>query len=88
VATVMACYAAFIIAMLAIGRWQDYGVAFYVGLLVAWGISIHHYFLIRTRTREGCFKAFLHNNWIGAALFAGIVIDRTPWRVVGRALGA
>ena len=33
----------------------------------------YHYMLIRDRTREGCFKAFLHNNWVGAAIFAGIV---------------
>jgi 4-hydroxybenzoate polyprenyltransferase len=33
----------------------------------------YHYFLIRGRSREGCFKAFRHNNWVGAAVFAGIV---------------
>ena len=33
----------------------------------------YHYMLIRDRARAGCFKAFLHNNWIGAAIFAGIV---------------
>jgi 4-hydroxybenzoate polyprenyltransferase len=31
--------------------------------------------MIRERTREGCFRAFLHNNWIGAAIFVGIVLD-------------
>jgi 4-hydroxybenzoate polyprenyltransferase len=31
--------------------------------------------MIRGRTREGCFRAFLHNNWVGAAVFAGIVLD-------------
>ena len=36
--------------------------------MMAW-----HYTLIRDRTREGCFRAFLHNNWVGAAIFAGIV---------------
>ena len=35
----------------------------------------HHYRLIRNREREGCFRAFLHNNWLGAFLFAGVVLD-------------
>ena len=29
--------------------------------------------LIRGRSREGCFRAFRHNNWVGLAIFAGIV---------------
>jgi 4-hydroxybenzoate polyprenyltransferase len=44
---------------------------------------LYHWFLIRDRSREGCFKAFLHNNWVGAAVFAGIVAAtpvRLPWR--------
>jgi 4-hydroxybenzoate polyprenyltransferase len=36
---------------------------------VAW-----HFTLIRTRTREGCFKAFRVNHWVGFALFAGLVL--------------
>jgi len=36
---------------------------------VAW-----HYHLIHGRTREGCFKAFRLNHWVGAALFAGVVL--------------
>jgi 4-hydroxybenzoate polyprenyltransferase len=75
VAAVMACYAIFVGAMAAIGRWQGCGPAYFAGLLVASGIAIYHYFLIRGRSREGCFKAFLHNNWLGAAVFAGIAID-------------
>jgi len=31
--------------------------------------------MIRRRSREGCFRAFLHNNWVGAAVFAGLLID-------------
>jgi 4-hydroxybenzoate polyprenyltransferase len=36
-------------------------------------MMVPHWFLIRMRTREGCFRAFRHNNWVGAAVFAGIV---------------
>jgi len=75
VAAVMACYAAFIAVMAGIGAWQGYGPAYYAGLAAAAAICAWHYTLIRARTREGCFKAFLSNNWVGAAIFAGIVAD-------------
>ena len=38
----------------------------------------------RGRERMACFKAFLHNNWVGAAIFAGIVVD---FLVSGRSFG-
>jgi 4-hydroxybenzoate polyprenyltransferase len=80
VAAVMACYALFLGIMAAIGAWQGYGVLYYAGLGAAAAMAAYHYRLIRTRTREGCFKAFRHNNWLGAAVFVGILLDRTPWR--------
>jgi 4-hydroxybenzoate polyprenyltransferase len=51
------------------------GAAYYAGLLVAAGIAVYHYRLISQRQREACFKAFLHNNWLGAAVFAGIALN-------------
>jgi 4-hydroxybenzoate polyprenyltransferase len=78
VAIVMLCYALFILAMAAIGWWARFGIAYYAGIVAAAGIAVHHYFLIRGRTREGCFKAFMHNNWLGAAVFAGIALDSQP----------
>ncbi len=75
VAAVMACYALFLGSMGAIGVWQRYGVPYYAGLALAGAIAIYHYTLIRTRTREGCFKAFRHNNWLGAAVWAGVAAD-------------
>jgi len=48
---------------------------YYLGLGAAWCMMIYHYFLIRGRTREGCFKAFRHNNWVGLAIFLGIVFS-------------
>ncbi|MEJ2173843.1 MAG: 4-hydroxybenzoate octaprenyltransferase [bacterium] len=48
---------------------------YYLGLAAAWSMMLYHYFLIRGRTREGCFKAFRHNNWVGVAIFLGIVFS-------------
>ena len=75
VAAVMAFYALFFAAMAAIGAYMRYGAWYYGGLAAAAAIAGYHYRLIRTRSREGCFKAFLHNNWLGFAVFAGIVAD-------------
>jgi 4-hydroxybenzoate polyprenyltransferase len=52
------------------------GPLYFAGLIVAAGIAGYHYTLIRTRDRGRCFKAFLHNNWIGCCIFAGLVLDR------------
>jgi 4-hydroxybenzoate polyprenyltransferase len=51
------------------------GWAYWLGLVTATAIALYHYSLIRHREREKCFKAFLHNNWFGAAVFAGIALD-------------
>ena len=76
VAAVMACYGLFLAAMAAIGWGQRFGWPYYSGLAVAAALMGWHYAMIRTRSREGCFRAFLHNNWVGAAVFAGVVADR------------
>ena len=45
------------------------------GLAAAAAQAIWHYTLIRNRTREGCFRAFKQNHWLGFAVFAGIALD-------------
>ena len=82
VAAVTGCYA-ITLALLGLagqmaGPMAELGRAYYAGLAVAACIAIYHYTLIRGRQREQCFKAFLHNNWFGAAVFAGIVLDNLP----------
>ncbi len=79
VAAVVACYATFLVGMVAIGLWQRYGPLYFAGLLVSACLVAYHYRLIRDRSRAGCFRAFLHNNWVGAAIFAGIVLDNLRW---------
>ena len=48
------------------------GAIFYVAMAAALAQAVWHFTLIRTRTREGCFKAFRINHWLGATVFAGI----------------
>jgi len=79
VAIVMLCYLAFLLVMAGVGVFWAYGRFYYAGLGAAALLAAWHYRLIRGRTREGCFKAFLHNNWIGAVIFAGIVLDNVAW---------
>lgn len=75
VAAVMGCYGATLAIIGWIGWQLHRGPAFYAGLLVAGAIMGVHYTWIRGRERMACFKAFLHNNTVGAAIFAGIALD-------------
>ena len=72
---VMVCHACFIAIMLIIGQLQQMNLAYYAGLMVATGLIIYQYTLIRNRDRALCFKAFLHNNWVGMVVFVGIALD-------------
>jgi len=75
VAAVMLCYALHLALLLVCG-WQAGLRSWFVGgLLVAAGIAVYHYTLIRGRERDPCFYAFRHNNWLGAAVFAGVALD-------------
>ena len=84
VAAVMFCYAMTLLIIGWVGWTLRLGWAFYAGLAVAAGIMGMHYRWISSRERMACFKAFLHNNWVGAAIFAGIVAD---FLVYGRSFG-
>ncbi|WP_394808733.1 4-hydroxybenzoate octaprenyltransferase [Nitrosomonas sp.] len=72
---VMVCHACFVAIMLIIGQLQQMNLVYYAGLMVATGLIIYQYTLIRNRDRALCFKAFLHNNWVGMVVFAGIALD-------------
>jgi 4-hydroxybenzoate polyprenyltransferase len=62
--------------LLLVGQQAELGTFYYIGLLTMACLFIYHQFLARERDRAGCFKAFLHNNWAGFALFAGLALDR------------
>jgi 4-hydroxybenzoate polyprenyltransferase len=73
VAAIMACYAAMLLLLMLAGWLQQLNWPYYLGLLVAAALALYHYLLIRGRERSACFRAFLHNNWLGAAIFAGLL---------------
>ena len=60
--------------LLLVGRMADLGLYFHLALLVALGLAVYQQYLIRQRDRDGCFQAFLNNNWFGAVVFAGIFL--------------
>jgi 4-hydroxybenzoate polyprenyltransferase len=80
----MLCQVLFLAGMTWIGVRFNLGLMYFVGIGGAATLALRQYFILRPRTREASFKAFLHNNWIGAAIFAGIVADfalriPAPW---------
>ena len=75
VAAVMLCYAASLSIWLVCGWHLGLRGWFVAGLSVAAGCAAYHYTLIRGRERMACFAAFRHNNWLGAAVFAGVALD-------------
>ena len=83
IAAVMGSYGLMLALLALVGARVGLGAPYYAGLTVAAGLMVYHWFLIRGRTRAGCFKAFMHNNWVGAAIFAGIVFSYPivlPWQ--------
>jgi len=64
-----------LISLCLAGRAFGLGVYYYAGLVGASLLFAYHHVLIRERRPEQCFRAFLHNNWVGAVIFAGIALD-------------
>jgi 4-hydroxybenzoate polyprenyltransferase len=83
VAAVMGSYVGMLLILSYVGIYLDLAWPYHAGLAAAGAMMLYHWRLIRGRSREGCFKAFRHNNWVGLAIFAGIVAAtpiRLPWR--------
>jgi 4-hydroxybenzoate polyprenyltransferase len=75
VAAVMGSYAAMLLLLIAVGVAAGLAWPFYAGLAAGAAMMVYHWSLIRGRSRAGCFKAFMHNNWVGAVVFAGIAVS-------------
>ena len=75
VAGVMAFYAVYLLSWLYLGLKLGLGPAYAVGIVIAGLQAGWHFTLIWGRTREGCFRAFRANHWLGAAVFLGVVLS-------------
>ena len=62
-----------LLALLLVGLDLEMSGYYYLGLLVAALLMTYEQFLIADRVPAHCFSAFLHNHWIGAVVFAGIM---------------
>ncbi|UXH78489.1 4-hydroxybenzoate octaprenyltransferase [Roseateles amylovorans] len=74
---VMTFYGVFLALWTGLGLRLGMGHWFLAGMAIAAAQVVWHYMLIKDRTREGCFKAFRENHWVGFAVFAGTVVDLT-----------
>src|ERR1700761_2830199 len=75
VAGVMAFYAVYLLSWLYLGLKLGLGPTYAVGIVIGALQAAWHFTLIWGRTREGCFRAFRANHWVGAAVFAGVVLS-------------
>jgi 4-hydroxybenzoate polyprenyltransferase len=75
VAAVMLFYAAYLAVWAVLGIQLGFRWPYFAGLAAAAFIAAWHYTLIRNRSREGCFRAFRLNHWLGLAVFSGIALE-------------
>ncbi len=74
VAAVMAFYAIYVLSWGLVTTRLGVPPLLWAGIAAAAAQAVWHYTLIRNRTREGCFKAFRLNHWVGFAVFAGVAL--------------
>lgn len=72
VVAVAVCHGAFLACMGVIGATTGLGTPYFAGLALAGALAAWQVWSIRDRDRDRCFRAFLHNNWVGASVFAGL----------------
>ena len=62
------------IALLAwLGLLLELSWPWFAGVAVATALFAWQQVQVRHRGREACFKAFMNNNWVGVAIWAGLL---------------
>lgn len=68
-----------LLAFSLLGSQLEMGLFYHLGLAVVTGLFVYQQYLMRDRSRPGCFKAFRNNVWVGFALFCGVVLQTAGW---------
>ncbi|MDQ3057206.1 MAG: 4-hydroxybenzoate octaprenyltransferase [Pseudomonadota bacterium] len=68
-------YALMFAALAMVGVRAEFGAIYWGALALAALLVLYEFVIARHRDRDGCFRAFLHNHWVGATVFAGIALD-------------
>ncbi|MDY1548947.1 4-hydroxybenzoate octaprenyltransferase [Luteibacter sp. PPL193] len=64
----------FLLALVLVGTRAALGWPYWIGLLVTAGLFGYQQWMIRDRAGPACLAAFRHNNWVGLAIWVGIVL--------------
>ena len=75
VIAVMISYAIMLGLLAYVGKLMGFEKYYFIGLAAAFALACWQYVLIKSRDKSHCFKAFLHNNWIGLVLFIGLAAE-------------
>lgn len=68
-------YACMLLALVLVGRQAGLGGWYWAALAVASILIVYEFWIARSRGRDACFRAFVHNHWVGATIFAGFALD-------------
>lgn len=65
-----------VLTLIMVGTQAELGFFWYLGVVLMAALFGWQQYLARNRSREGCFEAFLNNNWAGFVVFAGLALDK------------
>jgi len=63
-----------IVLLVWLGLWLQLSWPWFVGVAVASVLFAWQQYQVRKRDRDACFKAFLNNNWVGVAIWSGLLV--------------
>jgi 4-hydroxybenzoate polyprenyltransferase len=62
-----------LLLLTSVALWLTLSWPFYLAIVISMGLFLYQQRLIQDRERSLCFKAFLHNNYVGLVLSLGII---------------